>query len=152
VDVDLSSKLANLLEQPDRLDIITKASKDLAGRRMLGIVANGRLEAVCVWKILTGTGGKDSEQDANYWHQGWKGALYIPEFASAPWNVGWPTNESGVSGAGAALVKALKEKGKAEKCDGIGLVGLKCNLAFYLKMGFQRRFTEGCAVWMDLRT
>jgi hypothetical protein len=153
-DVDLFNKLGNLLEQADRQAIIKQAlEKGLAGRRILGIVAGGHLEAVCIWTILTGTGEKKQEEDANWWHQGWKQTLYIPELTSAPWNVGWPTNESGVSGAGTALVNAVKEKAKAAQCDGIGLIGHAFNMGFYQAVGFQRKPDDGfIPFFMDLRT
>lgn len=137
-DADLSPKLANMLEQVDRQVIIGQAFEFgyLGARSALGIIAGGRLEAICLWQILTGTGKVQQEQDANFWRGDWKRTLYVSELTSAPWNVGWPTPQAGVSGAGTALIDALKTKGRATGCDGIGLIGLACNLGFYQHAGF----------------
>ncbi|MGH4025508.1 MAG: hypothetical protein ACRDRV_13115 [Pseudonocardiaceae bacterium] len=148
----LKNKLLNVLEQVERqMIVIEAATEGLGERKMLGVVADGRLEAVCIWKILTGTGETAQEEDANFWDPAWKKTLYIEELTSAPWNVGWPTKESGVSGAGTSLVNAMKDKAKAEKCDGIGLVGLGCNLGFYTKAGFKNKPGSDLAFIMDLR-
>lgn len=148
-DADLSPKLANMLEQVDRHVIIGQAFGFgyLGARSALGIIAGGRLEAICLWQILTGTGKVQQERDANFWREGWKKTLYVSELTSAPWNVGWPTLQAGVSGAGTALIDALKAKGKETGCDGIGLIGLAYNLGFYQNTGFT---VSGLKCTMDL--
>jgi hypothetical protein len=153
-DTDFENKLLNLLEQAARQAIIREAIEaGLVGRKVLGIVAAGRLEAVCIWTTITGTASKDQESDANWWNQEWRRTLYIPELTSAPWNVGWPTKESGVSGAATTLVNAMKAKGRAEQCDGIGLVGFSFNLGFYLHVGFKIKTSNSMPpLTMDLRT
>lgn len=137
-DAALWKKLMNLGEQTDRTSIIIAALEQglPSGRTVLGVVANGRLEAACICQVLTGTGATLSEQDANYWNPTWTKTLYIPELTGAPWNVGWPTPQAGVTGGGKALADALKAKGRQQGCDGIGLVGLTCNFDFYPKVGF----------------
>ncbi|MGH3758583.1 hypothetical protein [Actinophytocola sp.] len=151
-DEALRMKLLNVEEQTDRFVIIMAAlEKGLPQERnALGVVADDRLEAVCIWQVLTGTGRVASEQDANFWDTSWKKALYVPELTGAPWNVGWPTPQKGVTGGGRALVNALKEKGRQEGCDGIALVGLACNIDFYPKVGFT--LFKGHSFVMSLRT
>jgi hypothetical protein len=138
-DDPLYKSLANVLEQGERHAIIKDGLTTPhvhVGAKPLGVVASGRLEAVCLWEIVTGTEMKDGTKNAKYWHEEWTRTLYIPELTSASWNVGWPTKEVGVSGAGKALVEALKKKAKEQNCQGIGLFGLLCNVGFYQNVGF----------------
>jgi hypothetical protein len=119
---------------------------------VLGIVADDRLEAIGVWKIVTGTDGSRGDQDANFWQDGWKRVLYVTDLTSAPSNVGW-TEQPGVRGAGTALIRALKDKARACQCDGIGLSGFAYNVDFYLHAGFRQKGGTGSLTFlMDVGT
>ncbi|MBP2330353.1 hypothetical protein JOF56_010738 [Kibdelosporangium banguiense] len=148
----MQAGLANLLEQSERQSIISDALKAPDGRQVLAIVAGdpARLEAVCLWQVVTATDKpKSSDQDIATWNKGWK-SMYISELTSAPWNVGWPTGQTGVNGAARALIEAAKAKAVKEGFDGIGLTGLLNNLDFYRKVGFKAR-DGGLAMVMNLK-
>jgi hypothetical protein len=134
----------NIIEQGQRQAIIEgEIEKNFLmhkGANILGIAANDRLEAICEYEIM-----KVGHNEWPKWLPGkFTTILYVHELASAPWNVGWPTTESGVKGGPTALFEVLKDKAKNENCDAIALCGLLCNIRFYRneKIGFSLAVKE----------
>lgn len=149
-DKKLYEGVTNAVEQQDRQFIISEQLSTLGNRQVLAVLGNGRLEALCFWKVISGTKAADPDVDANWWVTGWETCFYIEELSAAPWNVGWPSEQPPVKGAGSTLIDEAIKQARVQGCDGIGLFALRTNVGFYVKVGFAPKKGNALSMTKDL--